>query len=193
MTQLSFFGADTAEPDVADLAGLLAGPGQAVTRGEAARVSVVVSDDWRVRALTARFAALGLEAEQAETHGGAVVVRSAFSPVLLPLVRSWHRGGVKSAPDSLRLTAEALRWWCVAAGRGSAVGYLLRLGANDERVWEPSGAALAAAGVSGVVLSPRAGGPAYRVSGRRRLARLGELVGQRPDGAPAFDWPEAES
>ena len=197
MTQLSFFGSDAAEPDVTDLAGLLVGPGQAVTRGDTARVSVVVTDDWRARALTAGFVALGLEPEQAATRGDATVVRCDFTPLLLPLVRAWHRGAVKHAPAGLSLSAGALRWWCTAAGRGtegagrgSAGGHLLGLGTNDEQVWEPAGSALEAAGVRGALLGPRSGGPAYRVSGRRRLARLRELVGDRPYGAPVADWPE---
>jgi len=32
-------------------------------------------------------------------------------------------------------------------------------------------------------------GPAYRITGRRRLARLAELVGDRPPAAPADAWP----
>ena len=32
-------------------------------------------------------------------------------------------------------------------------------------------------------------GPAYRITGRRRLARLAELVGERPSAAPSDAWP----
>jgi hypothetical protein len=32
-------------------------------------------------------------------------------------------------------------------------------------------------------------GPAYRIAGRRRLARLAELVGERPTAAPPDAWP----
>ena len=32
-------------------------------------------------------------------------------------------------------------------------------------------------------------GPAYRITGRRRLARLAELVGERPPAAPPEAWP----
>lgn len=32
-------------------------------------------------------------------------------------------------------------------------------------------------------------GPAYRITGRRRLGRLAELVGERPAAAPAHVWP----
>ena len=81
-----------------------------------------------------------------------------------------------------------------------------------------AGAALAAVGLPAVLVGPRAGerrtppaeealdvespglpvpvqapkvitGPAYRITGRRRLARLAELVGERPPAAPADAWP----
>jgi len=51
------------------------------------------------------------------------------------------------------------------------------------------GAALAAIGLPPVLLSARAGGPAYRITGRRRIARLAELVGDPPDAAPEGAWP----
>jgi len=33
--------------------------------------------------------------------------------------------------------------------------------------------------------------PGYRITGRRRLARLAELVGDPPTAAPADHWPAA--
>jgi len=44
-------------------------------------------------------------------------------------------------------------------------------------------------GISGALVGPRAGGPAYRVVGQRRLHRLRELVGDPPPGVPDTDWP----
>ena len=49
--------------------------------------------------------------------------------------------------------------------------------------------ALAGIGVAGTLLGPRGGGPAVRVTGRRRLVRLAELVGDPPAEAPAGTWP----
>ncbi|MGI8652083.1 MAG: hypothetical protein ACR2I7_04725, partial [Geodermatophilaceae bacterium] len=52
-----------------------------------------------------------------------------------------------------------------------------------------AGTALAAAGLAGVLLGPRAGGPAYRIVGQRRSRRLVELVGPVPAQAPPGAWP----
>ena len=45
--------------------------------------------------------------------------------------------------------------------------------------WGAVGAALSAAGIAGVLVGPRAAGPAYRIVGQRRLGRLRELVDGR--------------
>ena len=67
--------------------------------------------------------------------------------------------------------------------------FTLRLGVNDELAWPAVGAALSAIGLPAALLSPRAGGPAYRITGRRRIARLAELVGDPPAAAPEGAWP----
>jgi hypothetical protein len=51
------------------------------------------------------------------------------------------------------------------------------------------GDALAAAGLIAVFVGPKAGGPAYRIVGLRRVTRLAELVGEPPAGAPQESWP----
>ena len=51
VSQLSFFSAESVPPEVADLTGVLAGPGQVVTVGGGARLSVVVDNQWRAVAL----------------------------------------------------------------------------------------------------------------------------------------------
>jgi hypothetical protein len=68
--------------------------------------------------------------------------------------------------------------------------YTLALGASDEHAWLAVGSALSMAGVPGVLVGPRADGPAYRIVGRRRLGRLLELIGERPDGVPDDAWPQ---
>lgn len=180
--QLSLFGAEMRPPAVSDLAGILAGPGQAVRRGATARLSVLVGEGWRAEALLAGFAAAGIGGERAD-RDGAVLVRTEFSPSLLAIARDWLRGAVKRPPGGFALDAGRLRLWSIAAGRTSSAGYLLGLGPSDDAAWPGIGAALAAAGLAGTFLGPRAGGPAYRVTGRRRLVRLAELVGDPPDGA----------
>ncbi|GAB3867752.1 hypothetical protein [Dactylosporangium cerinum] len=48
--------------------------------------------------------------------------------------------------------------------------------------WVAIGDALATAGLIAVFVGPKAGGPAYRIVGLRRVTRLAELVGEPPRG-----------
>ncbi len=193
--QLSVFSAGTRPPAYDDLAGLLAGPAQVVRRGATARLSVVLptAEAWRVTALTAELAALGLVAEAASSGGrAATVVRTPFAAELAPLAQRWTVGATKRAPVGLRLDGARLRWWFLAAGRPDPIGFLLTLDPTVDASWPTVGAALADAGVPGVLLGPRADGPAYRIVGARRLARLRELVGEPPVGAGPRSWPPAD-
>jgi hypothetical protein len=196
--QLSFFSADALPPSVADVEGLLAGPGQVVRRPDGARVSVVVAEEWRIHALVGALALVGLEAELVPGSEGRTAVRTPFVTALLPVALRWTSGAVKLPPPGLALDGPRLRWWALAAGRGDQSGktekgeaYTLGLGASDEQAWPAVGAALAAAGVPGTFVGPRGDGPAYRIVGRRRLSRLRELVGEPPAGVPAAAWPTA--
>ncbi|HET6214521.1 MAG TPA: hypothetical protein VFE14_16765 [Micromonosporaceae bacterium] len=193
--QLSLFGVEAADPTPADLAGLLAGPGELVRMGGTARISVPVADAWRVHALIAELAIRGLPASWESTVDKHFAVRTAYTSVLMPLAAAWLRGTGKLPPPGFALDGRRLRLWLVAAGGPEVTagrapgGFVLRLGAADEPSWAPAGAALAALGLAGALLSPGAGGPAYRIEGRRRLARLAELVGDPPAPAPAGSWP----
>lgn len=187
--QLSLFGAEAAEPSPADLAGLLAGPGQVVRMGGTARVSIVVDAAWRVHVLVAELSVRGLAATWVPTADEHLGVRTSYATTLAPLGVSWLRGAVKRPPAGFHLDGAGLRLWAVAAGRPEPLGFALRLGPSDEGCWEPVGAALAAIGLPAALLGSRAGGPAYRITGRRRVARLAELVGERPAAAPAGHWP----
>ena len=191
MSQLSLFSAAAREPQIADLEGLLAGPGQVVRRGAAARISVVVARGWRAEVLVAELAGLGLEAELEAAEPGSLTVRTPWLEELHDLADAWSRGAVKVPPSGWALDGGRLRWWCLAAGSGQPTMYTLALGPNDEPAWLAVGAALAAAGIPGVLVGPRADGPAYRIVGQRRLARLRELVGDAPDGVPPDAWPAA--
>jgi hypothetical protein len=194
MSQLSLFSAAAREPQLTDLEGLLAGPGQVVRRGDAARISVVLVDAWRVDALTAELHTLGLEADldDPSADDGAVIgtaVRTPWLPGLRAVADAWSRGAVKIPPPGWELDGSRLRWWCLAAGSAAPTMYTLALGDNDEPAWPAAGAALAAAGVPGLLVGPRADGPAYRIVGQRRLRRLRELVGDPPAAVPADRWP----
>lgn len=186
--QLSLFTAGELPPAVDDLEGLLAGPAHLVRRPDAARLSLVVGVDWRVAALLAAFADRGLEGECTTTHDGRAVVRTPFSSRLLPLAGRWTRGARTVAPDGLRLDGPRLRLWTAAAGRPDEYGYLLALSDDDDGTWSAVGSALHEAGVPGTLIGVRAGGPAFRITGRR-ISRLGELVGDPPGDAAAGAWP----
>jgi hypothetical protein len=115
-------------------------------------------------------------------------VRTAYSSRLSGLGRAWLDGTAKRAPDRFFLSGPRLRLWAVATGSHRPGGYVLRLGADDgERTWIAVDAALTRAGVPGVIID----GPAYRITGRRRLGRLAELVGERPRAVPVQAWPHA--
>lgn len=187
--QLSLFGVEAIDATPGDLEGLLAGAGQVVRMGGTARVSVVVGQLWRARVLVAELAARGLPATVVRTAEENLGVRTAYSASLAPLAAAWMRGSGKVPPARFALDGAKLRLWVIAAGGRDQTGYLLPLAPHDEPTWAPVGAALAAIGFPAVLLGPRSGGPAYRIVGRRRIARLAEIIGLRPAEAPAEDWP----
>ena len=188
--QLSFFSAGARPAEVGDLEGLLCGPGQVVRQGDTARISVIVRDEWRVGALLAALTTLKLDGDTAEAHEeGGTAVRTPFDARIVPIALRWSGGGSKKAPADLTLDGPKLRWWALAAGHLDPQGYVLQLGPQDELVWPAVGAALVRAGLPAAQIGPRADGPAYRINGVRRLARLRELVGERPAGVPDGAWP----
>ncbi|MFI1195789.1 hypothetical protein ACH4T9_21400 [Micromonospora sp. NPDC020750] len=222
--QLSLFGAEAADPSVADLAGLLAGPGEMVRMGGTARLSIVVDAAWRVHVLVAELARCGLAATWEATADQQHLVRTSYASTLAPLALAWLRdppapalaapdppalalaapdlpaldpaaggpaagGPVKRPPAGFHLNGRRLRLWVAAAGKSDPPGFLLRLGVDDEACREPVGAALAAVGLPAALLDAEAGGPAYRITGRRRLARLADLIGDPPSTAPPLAWP----
>jgi hypothetical protein len=188
--QLSLFTAGLRPPAVTDLEGLLCGPAHLVQRDDGARISVVVTEQWRAEALQADLAVLSLDGGVQPAAAGGVSVRTPFDPRLLPLARRWTRGAHVAPPPDLVLDGGRLRWWLTSAGSPDPVGWLLRLNPTQQQIWATAGAALAAAGLSGVFLGPRGDGPAYRLTGKRRLSRLRELVGDPPASAPPDAWPE---
>ncbi|OLB78522.1 MAG: hypothetical protein AUI14_12865 [Actinobacteria bacterium 13_2_20CM_2_71_6] len=187
--QLSLFGVEAGPPVPEDLEGLLAGPGQVVRMGGTARVSVVVDELWRAQVLHKELRERGLQVTCVSTVEDHIGVRTAYTTALASLGASWLRGAVKVPPAGFGFEGRRLRLWFAAAGYAESLGFTLRLGPSDEPAWASVGAALAAIGLPAALLSPRAGGPAYRISGRRRIARLAELVGDPPAPAPTGAWP----
>jgi hypothetical protein len=107
--------------------------------------------------------------------------RTAYSATLAPLAVAWGH-------DHLQLDGLRLRLWVIAAGSMDGAGaFVLRAAAaqQDDEV----SAALAAAGLPAAPVGRRAGGPGYRITGRRRIARLAELIGEPPRQVPHGVWP----
>lgn len=186
--QLPLFSVEDDAPEVADVEGLLLAGGALVRRDRTARISVVVDVGWRTEALAEAFDRRGLGSELGAPADGRCSVRSGFDPRLLDTAVRWTSGARTRVPPTFRLTAARLRFWVAAAGHPDHAGYLLRLG-GDDQLWDAAGAALSGGGVPGAFLGVRAGGPAYRIVGTRRLARLRELAGRPPVDASRDDWP----
>jgi len=188
--QLSFLTAGVRPPGVDDLEGLLLGVAQVVRLGGTARLSVLVDAPWRVDEVLAAYVERGLRGEVAAGEDdGVTSVRTPFSSMLGPVAQRWIRGAVKSVPAGFELDGSRLRMWAIGAGRRDDHGYLLRLSPHDPQMWDAAGRALAGVGITGAFVGPKAGGPAYRITGRRRLVRLAEYVGERPASAMPEDWP----
>ncbi|MGC4895648.1 hypothetical protein [Micromonospora sp. DT31] len=188
--QPSLFSTEAADPALADLAGLLAGPGEVGRMGGTARLSVVVDAAWRVHVLVAELGARGVPASWEPTGDGRHRVRTAYTSMLAPLARAWLRGTAKRPPARFHLDGRRLRLWVATAGTAEPAGFRLGLGPADEQCWPTVRAALATVGLPAAFVEPGEGGPAYRIGGRR-VTRLAELVGERPAAAPAGEWPGA--
>lgn len=185
------FSAQASAAGPADLAGLLCAHGQVLGFGRptAARVSIVLTERWRAVEIARACRERGLATERGCTEEEHYWVRTAFVAGLLPLVTRWTKGAVKAVPEGWQLGGAALRLWTVAAGAPHGRGYVLGLDPHAPGTHAPLAATLAATGLAVTPLSPRSGGPALRVSGRRRISRLAELVGEPPQTAPTGLWP----
>ncbi|OBK20233.1 hypothetical protein [Mycobacterium sp. 1245852.3] len=197
MSQLSFFTAESVPPAVADLSGVLAASGQIVTVGATgenavagARLSVVVDQPWRASALAEMIREAGLVAEIGRTDEDTPLVRTAVDPSLSTLAAKWTRGAVKTVPPRWLPGPRELRAWTLAAGNPEGEHYLLALDPHAPDTHSPLASALMRVGIAPTLIGTRGGRPALRISGRRRLSRLVENVGEPPDGADASArWP----
>jgi hypothetical protein len=197
VSQLSLFSADLTPPQLSDLGGLLAAHGQIVTGVGGVRLSILLADSWRAEALLRECRVRDVRAEViagADRVVGAdpiaaTVFRSQFSELLAGLAQEWTRGAVKAVPAGLTLTPGLLRCWTIAAGRPADIGFLLGLDPHAPDTYEPLAAVCAAAGLAGSLLGVRGGGPAVRIVGYRRCARLAEMIGTPPPEAPRGAFP----
>ncbi|WP_116110201.1 hypothetical protein [Amycolatopsis ruanii] len=186
---MSLFSAEASGPDIADLSGVLCGQGQITGFARtAARLTVEVDEVWRARVLAAEFGRRGVSAELSRTEDGRPMIRTAFRSDLIGLARAWLDDDGKSLPGRFRLTGAALRLWALAAGRPGVQGYLLAVDERAPDTHEPLAEAFRQVGLPAQLIGPKGGGPAVRVTGRRRLATLAELIGMPPPGAEPV-WP----
>jgi hypothetical protein len=190
VSQLSFFSAESVPPAVADLTGILAGPGQVVTVGSGARLSVVVTQLWRAEALAEMMVEAGVEPEISRTDEGHPLVRTAVDPRLLGIAADWTRGAVKTVPAQWLPGPRELRAWVLAAGSPEDDRYLLGLDPHAPDTHAPLASAMMRVGIAPTLIGTRGARPALRISGRRRLSRLVENVGEPPAGGEAAEqWP----
>lgn len=188
--QLSMFSAETDEPSLDDLAGILASAGQVVIGPRGARLSVVVADDWRARALADEIERSGVAAEISLSSEGSPLVGTVTTPALEGLYRRWTKGAVKTMPAAWVPSPRALRLWVMAAGQRDADRYLLGLDSHAPDSHGALATAVMRAGIAPTLVGTRSSSPGLRIAGKRRLTRLIESVGEAPDipGA-ALQWP----
>jgi hypothetical protein len=193
VAQLSFYSAEANPPARGDLAGLLCGPGRLVSfGGVTARLSVPLQETWRGRALRKALADRGIDATLYTTGDhktGGLLLRTAFRRDLTALAAAWTAGTDKTCPAGIVLAGGALRLWVLAAGDWIDGGYLLRLDPQAPGTHELLRSAIAACGLPAIPHPAEDGAPGLRISGRRRLARLTELVGRPPSAAAESHWP----
>lgn len=190
VSQLSFFSAESVPPAVADLTGVLAAAGQVVMVGSGGRLSVVVDKLWRASALAEMIDEAGLVPEITRTEENTPLVRTAVDPRLCVIAAEWTRGAVKTVPPSWLPGPRELRAWTLAAGSPEADRYLLGLDSHAPDTHSPLASALMRVGIAPTLIGTRGGRPALRISGRRRLSRLVENVGEPPhDPAALSHWP----
>ena len=190
VSQLSFFSAESVPPAVADLTGILAAPGQAVLVGSGARLSVVVDAIWRAHALAEMITEAGLQPEIARTDENTPLVRTTVDARLVGIAGDWTRGAVKTVPAQWLPGPRELRAWTLAAGTPEFDRYLLGLDPHAPDTHSPLASALMRVGIAPTLIGTRGSHPALRISGRRRLSRLVENVGEPPGDVEAFSqWP----
>jgi hypothetical protein len=192
MSQLSFFSAEAMPPAITDLCGLLAATGQVVTSAGRARISIVVDAQWRAEAIAELIAQAGLEVEITRSDEGSPLVRTASVVDLRPLADQWTRGAVKAVPPGWVASGRQLRVWALASGRGEAEGerFVLGLDPHAPDTHAPLAQALMRAGIAPTLIGTRGSGPGLRISGRRRLGRLVESIGEAPGNVDdRTGWP----
>ena len=153
-------------------------------------MSVVVDRLWRAEALAEMIADAGLQAQIARTDEDTPLVRTAVDARLVKIAGEWTRGAVKTVPPQWLPGPRELRAWTLASGSPEADRYLLGLDPHAPDTHSPLASAMMRVGIAPTLIGTRGSHPALRISGRRRLSRLVENVGEPPDSAEALSgWP----
>jgi hypothetical protein len=173
---------------------MLAAAGQIVLVGSpkprGARLSVVVDRPWRAAALAEMIAESGLTPEITRTDEDSPLVRTAIEPSLIEIAAMWTRGAVKTVPPQWLPGSRELRAWTLAAGTPEGERYLLGLDPHAPDTHSPLASALMRVGIAPTLIGTRGTHPALRISGRRRLSRLVENIGEPPADPEALaQWP----
>jgi hypothetical protein len=190
VSQLSFFSAESVPPAVADLTGVLAAAGQVVLVNQGARLSVVVDRPWRAAAIAEMMLDAGLDPEITRTDEDNPLVRTSVDPRLVDIANEWTRGAVKTVPRQWLPGPRELRAWVLAAGAPEADRYVLGLDPHAPDTHSPLASAMMRVGIAPTLIGTRGPRPALRISGRRRLSRLVENVGEAPEDTEALSqWP----
>ncbi|MFT3660899.1 MAG: hypothetical protein QM809_05740 [Gordonia sp. (in: high G+C Gram-positive bacteria)] len=193
MSQFSLFSAETEDPAINDMAGLLAAPGQSLHTPFGARISVVVADRWRAEAICAEIVPTGIEAEVTESEEGSPLARTEANPRLTALHRRWSAGAVKTVPEQWTPSPRSLRLWVLAAGRPEGPHYVLDLDPHAPDTHAPLSTALIRVGIAPTLVGAKGRQPSLRITGRRRQARLLEMIGVPPeDPAAVAEWPSVD-
>lgn len=108
---------------------------------------------------------------------------------IVRLAKAWRAGDGKELPTGFRLTGGALRLWALAAGQPNGNHYLLAVDEDTPATHPVLAETCRQLGLPAQFVGPRAGGPAVRVTGKRRLATLEELIGTPPPAAVSV-WPQ---
>ncbi len=187
---MSLFSAETEDPAIDDLAGLLAAQGQSLHTAVGARISVVLDARWRGEAICADIVATGIDAELLESEEGSPLARTEANPRLTALHRRWSTGAVKTVPEGWTPSPRALRLWVLAAGRPEGPHYVLGLDPHAPDTHGPLATALMRLGIAPTLVGSHGHSPSLRITGRKRRARLLETVGGPPPGPQArAAWP----
>jgi hypothetical protein len=157
---------------------------------QGARLSVVVDALWRAQALADMIVESGLQPEVGRTDENNPLVRTSVDSRLVGIAREWTRGAVKTVPPQWLPGPRELRAWVLAAGTPESDRYLLGLDPHAPDTHSPLASAMMRVGIAPTLIGTRGARPALRISGRRRLSRLVENVGEPPGDVEAFQqWP----